>query len=231
MGKIFVIFLLVVLFFEIPADAQKLNTYKVNPGQAVMKTIPFNAIYQYPQFKPGIVQFKNGKAGSAMMNYNSLTMKMEFIGDKGDTLSLDDIGTMRYVAIVPDTFFYSKDFVRLLSNKNGIKLAERRVLLLSNREKLGGFGEVNGGTVTTQGQLSSSSNMLKSLVAQEILTFTETFSWYFGDKFNLFKQASRKNLLDMFGKSKPGLAQFIDDNKIDFFKDEDILKLSSFLQQ
>ena len=74
-------------------------------------------------------------------------------------------------------------------------------------------------------------NALKSLVAKEILTFTENRIWYFGDKFNRFKQASKKNVMEMFGKMKPGLEKFLEDNHINYFDEPDIKKLAAFLQE
>ncbi len=214
-----------------PVNAQKPRTFKVNPGEKVTRAIPFDAIYEYPEFKVGTVQFKNGKSGMAKMNYNSLLKEMEFINDKLDTIALDDASSMQYLFIEKDTFFFDKVYMKLISNKRDVKLAENRMLLLSNRQKIGGFGEINGGSVETKEQVSSNANALKSLVAKEILTFTENRVWYFGDKFNRFKQASKKNIMEMFGKKKPGLEKFLDDNHINYFDEPDINKLAAFLQE
>ena len=118
-----------------------------------------------------------------------------------------------------------------MSNKNGVKLAENREIDLINREKIGGFGEINGGSVEAKDQVSSYANMLKSLVAQEILTFTEYKAFYFGDRFNRFKQASRKNIVDMFGKLKPGLEKFLDDSHLNYYDETDMNKLAAYLQE
>lgn len=228
-----------VLFFIIPAlliihrqsCAQNNKVYKVNPGEKVTQVIPAKVIYEYPEFQVGTVQFKNGNAGMGKMNYNSLLKEIEFIDDKLDTTALADAGTMHYIAMAKDTFYYDKYYVKQINNKNGVKLAESRVLMLSNRQKIGGFGEVNGGSVETKEQVSSNSSTLKTLVAKEILTFTESKFWSFGDRFNHFKQASRKNLLDMFSKLKPDLQKFLDENAFNYFDETDINKIAAYLQE
>ena len=218
-------------FIQLPGYAQSNRSFKVNPGEKVSSAIPADVIYEYPEFQVGTVQFKNGKAGMAKMNYNSLLSDIEFINDKLDTNSLDDANAMRYLNIAKDTFYYDKVYLKQISNKKEVKLAENRILMLSNRQKIGGFGEINGGSVEVEQQMSSNSNPLKTLVAKEILTFTENRVWYFGDKYNRFKQASRKNIVDMFGKLKPGLEKFLDDNHLNYFDETDIKKLAAFLQE
>jgi hypothetical protein len=228
-----------VLFFVISAlllvnlhgYTQTNKVYKVNPGEKVTQVIPANDIYEYPEFQEATVQFKIAKAGMGKMNYNRLLKEIEFIDANLDTNALADANTMHYIVMAKDTFYYDKYYVKQVSNKNNVKLAESRVLLLSNRQKIGGFGEVNGGSVESKEQLSSNANMLKDLVAKEILTFSESKTWYFGDRFNHFKQASKKNLLDMFSKYKPDLQKFLDENVFNYFAEADIKKIAAFLQE
>ena len=219
------------LLFQLTVTAQMGKSYKVQPGQKVTQAIPMEAIYEYPLFEVGTAQFKNGKAGMGKMNYNHLLREIEFINDKLDTIALDDAGSMHYVEMAKDTFYFDKVYLKQISNKNGVKLTVNKSLQLSNKQKLGGFGEVNGGSVEAKDQVSSYANMLKTLVAQEILTFTEFKSYYFGDRFNHFKQASRKNVLDMFGKLKPGLEKYLDDNHLNYYDEADINKLAAYLQE
>jgi hypothetical protein len=219
------------IFSQFTVTAQNGKSYKVQPGQKVTQTIPFEAIYEYPEFEVGTAQFRNGKAGMGKMNYNRLLREIEFINDKLDTTALDDAGSMNYITMVKDTFYFDKVYVKQMNNRNGVKLAESKSLQLSNRQKIGGFGEINGGTVESKEQVSSNANMVKTLVAKEILTFTEYRSFYFGDRFNHFKQASRKNVLDMFGKAKPGLEKYLDDSHLNYFDETDMKKLAAFLQE
>jgi hypothetical protein len=229
--KTLVFVIMCIGFMQLPGYAQANRSFKVNPGEKVTSAIPADVIYEYPEFQVGTVQFKNGKAGMARMNYNSLLGEIEFINDKLDTNSLDDAKAMHYLHIAKDTFYYDKVYLKQISNKKEVKLALHRILMLSNRQKIGGFGEINGGSVEVEQKMSSNANPLKTLVANEILTYTENRIWYFGDKYNRFKQASRKNIIDMFGKLKPGLDKFLDDNHLNYFDETDIKKLTAFLQE
>jgi hypothetical protein len=229
MKYIFIVMLCTGLFLQV--QSQSVKKFRVNPGEQVIKVIPAEDIYTYPQFMLGQVQFKNGKLGSAKMNYNSLLGEIEFIDDKNDTIALDDVESMHYVAINSDTFYYFKRYLRQLSNKNGVKLAENKEIDVINREKVGGFGETNGGSVEVKESVSANSSQMKTLVAKQILTLSENFVYFFGDRFNKFRQANRKNIMDMFGKMKPDLGKYLDDNKLNYFDKNDMTRLAEYLQQ
>ena len=212
-------------------QSQSVKKFKVNPGEQVMKVIPAADMYTYPEFILGDVQFKNGKLGRARMNYNSLLAEIEYIGDKNDTIIMDDAESTHYVAISTDTFYYYKRYLRQLSNKNGVKLTENREIDLINREKIGGFGESNGGAVEVKESVEANASQMKTLVAKQILTFSENYVYYFGDRFNKFRQANRKNIMEMFGKMKPDLEKYLDENKLNYFDKNDMTKLAEYLQQ
>ena len=216
---------------QFDAIAQNGKSYKVQPGEKVTQAIPSEVIYEYPGFEVGTAQFKNGKSGMAKMNYNHLLKEMEFINDKLDTIPLDGAESMHYITLAKDTFYFDKVYLRQISNRNGIKLMVNQSLQLSNRQKIGGFGELNGGSVEVKEQVSSNASMLRTLVTKEILTFTEYKAYYFGDRFNHFKLASRKNVMDMFGKGKPGLEKFLDDIHLNYYDEADINKLAAYLQE
>jgi len=228
--KKYILFVIICAGLFLQVHSQSVKKFKVNPGEQVVKVIPVADIYTYPQFILGEVQFKNGKLGSAKMNYNSLLGEIEFIDDKNDTIAMDDAESMHYVAINTDTFYYYKQYLRQMSNKNGVKLAENRSIVLINREKIGGFGEVNGGSVEAKELVSANANPMKTLVAKQILTFSENYVYYFGDRFNKFKQANRKNIMEMFGKLKPELGKYLDDNNLNYFSKNDMIKLADYLQ-
>ena len=205
--------------------------YQVKPGEPIMYTLPFDARYQYPTFKTGIVQFRNGNMGGGTMNYSCLMEEMDFVTEKMDTLALSEIPEIKYVAFETDTFYrVQKFFVRQVATNGNARLAERRSLSLSNRQKYGGHGELQGGSsVVAIEQLSSDVNTLRKMVAQELLTFSLTKLYYFGDRFGNFKAANKKNLMDSYGKTYPGLENFLAQNKINYSKLEDMKLVLEFL--
>jgi hypothetical protein len=74
--------LLVVLVATI-AKAQTSTLITVKAGEDMSAL--YQQVYRYPQFQPGKIYFINDSARS-LFNYNLLQGKMEFIGDKKDTL-------------------------------------------------------------------------------------------------------------------------------------------------
>lgn len=67
------------------------------------------------------------------------------------------------------------------------------------------------------------------MVAKEVLTYKETIRYYFGDKFGQFRMANKKNLLAVFGNNKNQITSYLEENKVDFLKEADMLKLLDFL--
>ncbi|MGB4773394.1 MAG: hypothetical protein WBP58_18155 [Chitinophagaceae bacterium] len=223
---------LIILTFLLSKDAlSQSQTYKVQPGEVIMQSLPAGVGYLYPSFKPGQVQFKNGNLGGAMMNYSPLLEEMDFINEKMDTMALNDIESMKYIVIEKDTFYrVQKFFVQQIANNREIRLCERRTVALANREKLGGHGELqNGSSIGAIEQLSNSQNPLRQMVAQQVMTFSLDKTYYFGDKYGNLRLANRKNLLDVFGNQYPGLNDFLTVNKINYMKADDMKLVLEFL--
>lgn len=207
------------------------QVYKVQQGQSLMGALPVGVSYIYPEFRQGQVQFRNGNVGGARMNYSPLLQEMDFITDKNDTMALADMGAIRYIAIGADTFYHLQKFmIQQIANNGEIRLAERRAVNLANREAYGGHGEVQSGTsIQAIEQLSSGVNTMRQMVAKQVLSFSLDKTYYFGDRFGNFRLANRKNLLDAFGKQYPGLDDFLAQQKVNYFKADDMKLVLEFL--
>lgn len=195
-----------------------------------MYSLPVVLRYYYPEFKTGLVQFRNGNLGGGKMNYSPLLEEMEFINDAGDTLALADAQSIKYISFGADTFFvFQKIFILELAFNNAVRLCERRSVSLVNRERYGGHGELKSGSVIAVEQLSSGVNTMRQMVAKELLTFSDDRTYYFGDQYGNFKLASKKNLTDLFGQNYPGLENFLRTNNINYLKEEDLRLVLEFL--
>lgn len=209
--------------------AQDLKTFKVNPGEKVYDVITPEYRYAFTDFQIGQVFFRNNAVGTARMNYNALLASMEFIDDKGDTLALDKLESIRHITMAADTFYYDKVFVEQLATRGNIRLGRFWVIMVSNHQRLGSMGQPTDASVDAYSSLSSSGNALKTMVTKEILTYKEHIRYYFGDKFGQFRLANKKNLLAVFGNKKNQITSYLEENKVDFLKEEDMLKLLDFL--
>jgi hypothetical protein len=204
--------------------AQNRKTFKINPGQKPIHAIPIDEVYKYPHFKLGKADFKNGRYATALFNYNYLYGEMQFIDEKGDTLSLNDAETVKFIAFGKDTFFYDKGFVEALNIYGDKKLASKQFFSFVNSQKLGGFGEPTSASVDAYNSLSSD-NYFKQLVTKEIVILARYKVYYIGDRFNHFILVNKKNVLNIFDKPKGAMGKYLKENNIDFSKEEDVVKL------
>lgn len=224
-------FILFCLVFSKSLFSQELKTFKVNPGEKVYEVISPKDRYAYPDFISGIVQFKNDRIGGSRMNYNALLPGIEFIDQNNDTLTLDNLETIRYIVMANDTFFVEKAVMQQILTDGKIRIARSRVIMISNHQRIGAMGLPTDASVDAFTALSSSGNPLKTMVAKEILTFKEHVNFYFGNKFGQFKQASKKNLVSQFGNHKKEITAYLEENKVDYFSEEDMRKMFGFLSK
>jgi hypothetical protein len=110
-----------------------------------------------------------------------------------------------------------------------IRIAKKKLLEITNREKIGAMGVPGFAAMETYNKYTGSQHM-KDLVAKEKLTFTEHVSYYFGDRFNHYSRANKKGLLKLYGDSSEKIDKWISENKIDLSNEDDLKKLSVYLQ-
>ncbi|HLO81422.1 MAG TPA: hypothetical protein VK166_10705 [Chitinophagaceae bacterium] len=207
------------------------KVYTVNPGQTLDEGLPFEVRYAYPEFKAGFAHFRNGNLGGSKMNYNYLISEMQFING-ADTVSVNKAEDIKFIVIEKDTFYYVKGWVRQLATSGEVKLGEKKSLAFSNREKIGAFGTSGGGSsIDAVENVSTVSNIQKSLEAKQMLSFAEYSVFYFADRFGEYRQATKKSLANMFGKNHPGFEKFLEEGKFNYFSETDMKKVYDYLIQ
>lgn len=211
--------------------AQSRKSFTVNPGKKIVEEIPITEIYKYAEFRFGEVAFKNGTAANVKLNYNSVFGEMQYIDPKsGDTLSLAEEKNIKCVTFEKDTFYFDEGWMELIGGTPTVRIAKKKLLDLTNREKLGAM-ETPGFAVETYNKYTGNgSQHMKDLVAKERLVFTEHISYYFGDRFNHYARANKKGLLKIYGDSSEKIDKWISENKIDLTNEDDLKKLSVYLQ-
>ena len=228
MSKLLLACIAIVLTIQINAQAKK--TFTVNAGQKVVEAIPVKELYSHPEFTLGTVQLKDASEAVVKLNYNSVFGEIQYIDPKnGDTLSLAEEKNIKFVAIEKDTFYFDEVWMEFVSGNNVLKLAKRRLLEMTNKEKLGAMEAPGFGSIETYTKFTGSQHM-KDLVAKENLTFSEHVTYYFGDRFNRFTKATKKGLLKTYSKNQKDLEKWFDENKIDLTKEDDLKKLFTYLE-
>lgn len=215
-------------FLNLAGYSQR-KIYKINPGEKFLEVIPKEEVYSYAVFTEGTVYLKGDKFSTARLNYNALYGDMQFIDQKGDTLGIADEGNIQSIVINKDVYYYDKGYMKLLANFNGLKLANKKYFSFTNKQKVGGFGEVSSASIDTYDRISSA-NIFNDLVAKEVITLASYNLFYIGDQFNHFKPANKKTLQDIFGKKQPKLQQYLKETTVNFSSEDDLRKLLLFMQ-
>ena len=226
--KIMRLFIVLLLGLGYRSHAQD-SIIVIKAGTSFKESVSITDSYQYPQFVTGKVFFKSGDSTVAKLNYHRFLDEMQFIDLKGDTLDIANASTIRFIRINVDVFYYDNGYVKLIRDTNGIKLAAKQTLLVSGKEKIGAYGLANPtSAIDSYGALIDPRGMYK-LIPNEDVKLTKKTRYYFGDKYNRFVWATRKNLLREFSKESKLLNTYLKENNVDFNKREDLEKLLQFL--
>lgn len=205
------------------------STIVIKAGTSFNESVPITVLFQYPQFATGKLYFRSGDSGVAKFNYNKLLDEMQFIDLKGDTLNIAYGGTIRYIRIYDDVFYYDEGYVRLLKDSNEIKLAEKQSLRVAGKSKIGAYGMPNpASAIDTYSTLITERGIYK-MAPREDITLAKKTEFYFGDKYNRFVWATRKNLLQHFSRHSRALNIYLKENNINLNNREDLEKLLQFL--
>ena len=222
------VLLLFVLSYCCRLHAQD-TTILVKAGMSVNESVSITDLYQYPQFVYGKVFFKSGDSAVAKLNYHRLLDEMLFIDPKGDTLSIANAAMIRSIHTNNDVYYYDNGYVKLIKDSNGIKLASKQTLRVSGKDKIGAYGMANPtSAIDSYGTLIDQRGIY-NLVPREDITLAKKTEYYFGDKYNQFVWATRKNLLQQFSKQSKTLNAYLKDNNIDLNNSVDLEKLLQFL--
>ena len=204
------------------------KTYLVKPNAKILDVIPLEEIYLYPEFIQGTVTFRNNSASNGRLNYNILLNEVQFIDKRGDTLSLAEEVTVRYVAVMKDTFYYSKGYVKQLDGNVSVKLAERE-FFKEFVQKPSAYDMSSGATAVNTISAIIVDRAYNLDIAQEVV-LVKSKAFFLGNKYNDFALANRKNIFRIFPDQKKEITKFLDSERIDFGKKQDMEKLLIFLE-
>ena len=222
------VLLLFVLAYCCRSHAQD-STIVIKAGTSFNESVSITDLYQYPQFVDGKVFLKSGDSAVVKLNYNRFLDEMEFVDFKGDTLSITNAATFRLIRINNDVFYYDNGYVKLIKDTNGIKLAAKQTLRLSGKDKIGAYNMADPtSAIDSYGTLIDQKGIYH-LVPREDITLAKKTQYYFGDKYNRFVWATRKNLLQQFSKQSKTLSAYLKENNVNLNSGEDLEKLLQFL--
>ena len=138
---------------------------------------------------------------------------MQFIDFKGDTLNIAYPGTIKFIRINNDLFYYDDGYVKLIKDNNTIKLAAKQTLRVSGKNKIGAYNMASPASSIDSYNSLIIDNKNYNLTPKEDITLTKKTQYYFGDKYNHFVLATRKNLLRQFSKQSAALNLYLKENE------------------
>jgi hypothetical protein len=230
MKTLLLLFLALIGTIDLPAQDSTYVTIKA--GNRIRDVLAPADIYFYPQFTTGQIVFKEGKRVVVDMNYTRLFDQMLYINQKGDTLALADEKTIKFIAILKDTFYYDDGYIRIITDNDFVKFAEKQVWVVADIRKIGTHNRpsntvaITSLTAYTDGTDAAKS---KDLMLNEDIVLRKEIQYYFGNAYNHFVRAGKKRIQGLFPKEEISIENYLKQNKVNFDKREDLEKLARFL--
>lgn len=218
------------LFFFCNVWSQENTTVVFNPTKQNESEL-VKKMYRYTQFVQGKAYYKNGGITHSAFNYSYLTSRILFISPKGDTLELAQGEDFDKITIGTDTFrYHNKEFIQQLTNSSTYNLFVKTFLRYSGKEKKSAYGGYSSTSAS-----SSISEMYDThgpgvgkLTSDENIVYIFDHSYYLSGKYGKFYPATKKGVYELFSKNQKLVKEFLETNKIDFTKKEDLEKLLNY---
>jgi hypothetical protein len=225
-----VFLLLLALSFYYRSYAQNNNSFIVKAGTTINESVPPADLYEYPQFKMGTVFFYSEPKAEAKINYHRFLGEMQFIALNGDTLTIDNEETIRFITIDKDSFYYNKGFIKLINNNKAGKFGVKQSLQIEAIRKMGAYNTTSSvsSIKSVNAQQISGGRMVKLLVKEDVVLVKEN-QYYFGDQFNHFLPANKKTVLEVFSKHDDEIRKYLKEHKVSFTNMDDLEKLFQFI--
>ena len=106
------------------------------------------------------------------------------------------------------------------------------MLVVKKREKIGAYEQpTSTSAIESYGSFTDNfGNLTPGLKVRENITMTLRSDYYFGDKFNIFLLANKKNVVKVYPGKKDRINQYLKKNKVNFKNGDDLKWLLASLQ-
>jgi hypothetical protein len=225
------IFLGIAIVFTTNLFAQDSLTIFIAADRLVSEVLTSKKIYKYPDFIPGKILFRDGTFADGNFNYNYLNGEIEFLHK--DTLAIAKLQMLniRMLTVGNDTFFYDKGYLQQVIQTPSGKLLKRQMLVVTKREKIGAYDQPSAtSAIESYGSFTDNyGTFMPGLKIKENITLKLRSDYYFGDRFNIFLLANKKNILKLYPNKKDQINAYLKQHPINFKNAEDLKKLMALL--
>jgi hypothetical protein len=189
-------------------------------------------LYRYPQYQLGRVEFRDGSAAEARLNYHKYFNQLMFIDANGDSLALANPETIRVIVIGIDSFYYFKEMYveQVASYKNSI-IGRRQLLKIVDEKKSGAYGSSYTNNSTTTDKIYYTVDGTPRLNVGESTLFAQTAEYYISYKKNEFVPLIKKNIEKLYSSQSKEIRDYIKENNTDFTNEESLKKLMEFVER
>ena len=214
-------------FFYSSLFSQTTSTFTVKAGEDISEV--YKQAYKYPEFRNGKVFFSYGSPAGGKMNYNLIIGKVQFIGEKNDTLVIADEAAIKFITIGTDTFYYDKDnYVELLANYGEVKMALQQRIKFLDEKNIGAFG-IPTSTKNIDNYNTLRANNTYSLKVNKDLVYSKESKYYFREGESNFLAVNKKNILKEFPGKRAVIEKFLKEHDVDYNNEEDLKSLFAYL--
>ena len=199
----------------------------VRAGTKIIDNFPPAMRYLYPQFVEGQIVLRNNQSSACMINYNMLQDEMELIHGN-DTLTFVKKRDLKYIIADNDTFTYNSGYVKHIYGQE-LKVYCKDKINFKDILKKGAMGVVSRtAAIESLGSMDAQS-VSYNLVSPDDMVFRREVAYYITTSNGTFEQFKKQNILNLFSNHKAEVQKYLKDNKINFQKQEDIIKLAGYL--
>lgn len=172
-----------------------------------------DSVYRFPSFEYGKVTFATGFSPDEQLrfNYNLFTGQMDMINSKGDTVQVEQIKELKFISVGDRLFFhsYKVGYLEILHESN-VSLGVLNLLVDA-------FPPQGNHTYLQSTKGTKSDPYFKNQA-----------TYYFVEADNKIHKASPSSVRKLFYDQKKLAKAYIDQHKIDFEIEGDLIKLLTY---
>lgn len=211
--------------------AQDADVFRVKSGNKAEEVVPVALKYRYETFRTGSVSYYNGRTATARLNYNILLGEMQFIDITGDTLSLADEHIIQHIKIGENAFYYDPryGYLELVAEYPKVKLSIQQSFSTVLKEKKGAYEQSTGvSSIRNYSAYSTGNSQVHRLQSNEDYLIGKDINYFLIDHNNYVHRANKSALKKLFAQQKKAIATYLNEEKIDFDKEEDLRRLLQY---
>jgi hypothetical protein len=221
------------IFIQTLIKAQENKRFTVKPGESVDDVLTADQIFRYAEFFQGKVLFFDGTYIEALLNYNRLLGEMEFITNKGDTMSIGNTGDIDVIILPQDSFYFHGGYLERIAGDGNIMLLVNNYTRLVNVKKQGAYGLTSSsGDINSYSYFNSAKfGRRTDLKVQEEMIFSFETDYFFMDKDSKYAPAKKNTLLKLLPAYREEINEYLKKENIDFKKPDSLTALTKYLTE